>query len=661
MRRCMKKTIGIFAHVDAGKTTFTEELLYLAKAIGKLGSVDKRTSVMDTNEIEKRRGITIFAGQGYFDYGDDRIYVIDTPGHTDFSAETERAMEVLDAAVLLVSGTKGVEAHTVTLFHLLSQYQIPVFFFVNKMDLEGAFLTDVLEDIRYKLTEDIWEMGAGFKEPEINEERKLFLADRDDTFMEQYLMEEYTREDTLAAWERLLKAGKIYPVFSGSAQKREGIEDFLNYFSTCTFADYTKEEKEPLKASVFKIRHDEKGNRIVYVKVLSGRLRIRDEFSFLIREEVVIEKIHEIRLYQGEKFQRSQEVLAGDVAAVIGLKSPVCGTVLTEGEIVVKKKQYRLTPALESALKILDQTDKNQVLQVLSLLEEENPVLSVSLHTVTNTILVHVMGKIQLEVLEEILAERYGIKAAFEKPMPEYRETITAPVLGWGHFEPLRHYAEVCLWLRPGRRGSGITFSSECHVDDLAIQYQHLIQTHVFEKQHLGVLTGSPLEDVEIVLKKGRAHIKHTEGGDFREAVYRAIRQGLEKADSILLEPFYRLEFYVEQEHTGKIMSDIKKRRGTFEPPSMCGKLTHIRGRGPVAEFVDYTAKLASATQGKGSLSLYFDGYDICENQADVIEAAAYEKEHDLANTSSSVFCAKGAAFTVNWQEAETYMHTRAE
>ena len=656
----MKKTIGIFAHVDAGKTTFSEQLLYYTGSIRDFGRVDHKNSYMDTDEIEKRRGITIFADQGIFTFKEDTYYLIDTPGHVDFSAEMERVIGILDYAILLISGSSGVQAHTNTLFRILKAYKIPTFLFINKADMEGFRLETILEDIRNKLTDDVFHINSSDDIFKMDKLLVEFVAERDMEFMEAYLQENNTTTLLQQRIISLIKERNLFLAMSGSALKGVGIDTFMEVFSRLTPTIYEETEKSShFVGKVYKIRHDEKGNRVTFIKAMAGNLQIKDEFIFEEGGECYREKVNEIRIYNGKKFENQNTVFAGDVFAITGLKAPICGTNLEIGSSIKRGSvDYYLVPALQSKVNILDGTNVVTCIEKLRILEAEDPMLSVFYQEETGAILVSVMGKIQLEVLEQLIGSRFGISIKFEKPQVQYRETIASPIIGYGHFEPLRHYAEVQLRMEPNPRGTGITFTSECHVDNLATNYQNLIKHHVFEKIHKGVLTGSPIADVNIVLQNGRAHLKHTDGGDFREATYRAIRQGLEKAESVLLEPFYQFEINVEQPYLGRVMSDIQKLRGTFESPIHTDKNVYIRGRGPVASFMDYSTDLVSFTKGNGNISLLFHGYDLCMNAEEVVEQIGYDKERDMENPSSSVFCAKGTSFVVPWYEAEDYMHT---
>jgi small GTP-binding protein len=660
----MKKTIGIFAHVDAGKTTFSEQLLYDTGSIRNLGRVDHKTSHLDTNEIEQNRGITVFADQAVFSYRGDIYYLIDTPGHVDFSAETERSMRILDYAILLISGSDGVQAHTRTLFRLLKTYKIPTFFFINKTDLDSFREDTIFEDIKNKLTNDFLYLESMNDITQAIDRAAEFAAEHDERFMEAYLDENYTANLLQSTLVRLVQKQQCFLAMGGSALKGIGMDQFLEVFSAFSPTFYEHAEPEPaFIGEVYKVRHDSSGSRLTFIKTLAGKLHVRDEFLFEADDRKYSEKINEIRIYNGNKYETKNAVAVGEVFAVTGLRTPICGSHLTGGStnstVARQEDKYYLVPALQSKVNILDGTDKMICYEKLRILEAEDPALSVAAQQESGDLLVHVMGQIQLEVLEQLILSRFGISVSFEKPRVQYRETIESPVVGYGHFEPLRHYAEVQVRLEPTPRGTGITFDSECHVDILTSNYQNLIRTHVFEKVHKGILTGSPVADLRIVLQDGRAHLKHTTGGDFREATYRAIRQGLEKAQSVLLEPFYQFEINIPLEFLGRVMTDIQKMRGTYNPPQQTGKENVcIQGRGPVETFMDYSTQLVSFTKGNGSISLIFDGYDICGNAADVIEKIAYDKGADTANLSSSVFCAKGASFVVPWYEAEKYMHT---
>lgn len=654
----MKKTIGIAAHVDAGKTTFSEQLLFRTGRIREAGRVDHQTSCLDTHSIEKARGITIFADQAVFSYRDDTYYLLDTPGHVDFSAETERAMAAMDAAVLLINGSAGVQAHTITLFRLLARYQVPVLFFFNKTDLEGYRRDLVLDELKTKCGGDYLFLKDG---SDIRSERAAeFAAERDDALLEAYLEGNLRPETVKDSLRGLVRERRCFPVCEGSALKGTGVGEFLEVLSELTETSYEKEAVSPFLAEVYKIRYDDKGNRVTYMKLKAGRLLVRQEFRFPLGDGVSAEKVNEIRVYQGKKYETRDQAEAGDLVAVTGLRTPGCGWRITKAGCEPEER-YQLAPALQAAVRSLDGADPAHLMEALHRLDEEDPMLSVNWQRATGEILVHVMGKIQLEVLEQLMRERFGMAIEFLKPEIPYRETIEKSVAGYGHFEPLRHFAEVQVRLDPGEPGSGITFSSECSLDSLSQNYQHLVEVHVKEKEHAGILTGSPLTDVRVVLLHGRAHEKHTEGGDFREATYRAVRQALEKSQSVVLEPWYHFDIYVEAGVMGRVMTDITKRSGECRPPRQEGDLVHIEGEGPVETFLDYSSELISFTGGRGSISLMPDGYRRCHNEAEVIAAIGYDKEADTENPSSSVFCAKGLSFLVPWQEAEQYISTKAK
>lgn len=678
----MRKTLGIFAHVDGGKTTFSEQLLYHGGVIRKPGRVDQKNTVMDGNEVEKARGITIYADQSWFEYQSDEYYLLDTPGHVDFSAETERAATVLDYAILLVDASFGVAAHTVTLFRMLERFQIPVFIFLNKTDLAHADTGQTMKEIGDRLTRDavlIEDWPCEKTDLEILTE---FVAERDEEIMEDYLEAVPIEKDRLfGALRTLIRERRGVLCMKGSALNDQGISQFFQAFHELTESRY--KEEEPFFGLVYKVRYDEKGQRVTFLKVLSGVLKSREEVRVVRMEgqqkadgadKEETEKIHEIRLYSGKQSQTAGWAPAGSLCAVTGLTIPVCQDLLAslvykEGEekevsafisqYVGRKEKMQMRPALQAQI-TSETTDSHTLFCALKTLEEEEPRLFAEMRE-DKSLVAGVMGKIQLEVLEQTLKDRFGIDAFFAPPKVLYRETIAGPVMGFGHYEPLRHYAEVHLRLEPGPRGSGITFASECHVDTLAINYQNLVRTHVFERTHKGILTGSPLTDVKIVLTSGKSHLKHTEGGDFREAVYRAIRQGLEKADNVLLEPWYQFEISAPGEYAGKIMADIQKRFGVFEPLTAAEGMVSISGRGPASAFMDYGMDLAAKTQGKASISMVWGGYQKCRNQEEVIAERRYDKGRDKENPSSSVFCSHGAGFVVNWNEVEDYIHLPAE
>lgn len=648
----MNKTIGLLAHVDAGKTTFAEQLLYHTNSIRQRGRVDHKDAFMDSHDIEKQRGITIFADQAVMCYEDSNYFLIDTPGHVDFSSEMERALQVMDYAVIIVSAVEGIEAHTETVWHLLKKHKIPTVFFINKIDRTGADVKAVLGDIRINLTENVCDITEAFDEDEIKDELIEFIAERDETLLEKYMEDTYDRDLWLNAMKVMIKESRIFPCARGSALQDIGITSFWDKLDTLTFTDY--DESKTFSGRVYKIRHDSNGARITYIKALSGTLKVRDELCFDHDGDTIREKITQIRIYNGSKFKTVDEVRAGEIFAVTGLFSASAG----DGLGALKEKAvYEMVPTLKSKVIFDLSLNPKDVLKYFKLLDAEDPSLKVTWEESLQEIHISVMGVIQLEVLKQLVKERFDIDVSFGTPEILYKETINSAVNGCGHFEPLRHYAEVHLRLEPGERNSGITFESKCHVDNLAIGFQNLIRHHIFEKEHHGILTGSPVTDLKVTLLNGRSHIKHTSGGDFREAAFRALRQGLEKAENILLEPYYDFKIKVDIEQMGRVLSDIQNAYGCFNPPKTKGNKVILTGKVPAATFVGYSTELASFTQGKGVLSLSFGGYQRCHNEDDVIKRKGYNKNADIEYTSSSIFCSKGQAYVVSWDRAESEMH----
>lgn len=647
----MKLTFGILAHVDAGKTTFSEQILYKEHIIRTLGRVDAKNSCMDHDDIEKARGITIFSDMASFSHGDHTYYLIDTPGHMDFSAEMERVLEVMDYAVLIINGTDGIQGHTETIWNLLDHYKIPVFLFVNKLDIPSASYERTLTEVRERFSEDVLDFSSicleNGKEATFTEDLINNASEWDESLLDQWLEGTLTFDSFKPALISQIKNRCIIPCFGGSALSGEGIDQFLHAFYCLTETLY--QEDAPFKGKAFKIRYDDQKERMTYIKVLSGKLRVREPLS-------EGEKIHQIRVFQGERFHTVSEAFAGDVVAVTGIRSSKAGQGLGEcheGAVLT------LQPALQAKVIYPPEIPDRTVLQAFSILEEEDPALSVAWEDALRQLKVNIMGKIQLEVLEQTVLRRFHIPVSFDQPEVVYKETVAEPVTGYGHFEPLRHYAEAALQIEPGARGEGISFDSRCHVDRLGINYQNLVRTHVFETIHKGVLTGSELTDVKIILIDGLSHIKHTEGGDFRQAVYRAIRQGLMKAKSLLLEPYYSFSISVPDSLTGRVLNDIAKYYGRAETPVQAGnRKTIITGLAPVASFMNYGEELMALSGGKGSISLSFSHYDVCHNEDETIARYQYDPDGDTANPSCSVFCQKGTSFVVNWDEAEEYMHT---
>lgn len=647
--------IGIVAHVDAGKTTLSESMLYHAGAIRKLGRVDHKDAFLDTDQMERERGITIFSKQAVFRWKDRTITLLDTPGHVDFSAEMERVLQVLDCAVLVVSGADGVQGHTQTLWKLLKRYHIPTFLFVNKMDQEGTDGEKLLKELRKRFGENVvpfvdimtesdcpgGKVYLHTKEGAVEEVLEE-LAVCEDDMMEEYL------EDGRISLDKVQKAvadRQVFPCYFGSALHSQGVEELLDGLDL-----YIKDKTYPAEfgAKVYKIARDNQGNRLTYLKVTGGRLKVKDVV------EGLNEKINQIRIYSGEKFEAVQEVEAGRVCAVTGLENTRPGQGIgaeEESDLPV------LEPVLTYKILLPDDCDVHKMLLNLKILEEEEPELHIVWEEQTSEIHVQLMGDVQIEILQRMIKERFGVLVEFGEGSIVYKETITAPVEGVGHFEPLRHYAEVHLRLEPGERGSGMQFAAECSEDILDRNWQRLVLTHLEEKEHKGVLTGSPITDMKITLTSGRAHQKHTEGGDFRQATYRAVRQGLKKADSILLEPYYEFRMELPSENVGRAMTDIQNMSGKFGTPMIEEETTVLTGSAPVSLMRGYQKEFTAYTGGRGRMAVSLKGYDICHNQEEVLAASTYDSEADLANPTGSVFCAHGAGFVVDWDEVEEYMH----
>lgn len=631
--------VGLLAHVDAGKTTLSESILYQSGAIRNLGRVDHQDAFLDTDEMERERGITIFSKQAVLTWKDTEITLLDTPGHVDFSAEMERVLQVLDCAVLVISGADGVQGHTETLWKLLTRYGIPVFLFVNKMDQEGTDCGKLLAELKSRFSEGCIDFGrVETGAEEVIEE----IAVCDEQTMEEYLEKGSV---AVASIRRLVADRKIFPCYFGSALHLQGVEELMN--GICTY-QMQKENPAVFGAKVYKIARDGQGNRLTYLKVTGGTLKVKD----VIGENG--DKVNQIRVYSGEKYELLSEADAGKVCAVTGLAETYPGQGLgaeKDSELPI------LEPVLTYRIILPDDCNVHTMLRDLKLLEEEEPELHVVWIEKSQEIHVQLMGDVQIEILQRIIKERFGVLVEFGEGSIVYKETIAAPVEGVGHFEPLRHYAEVHLRLEPGERGSGIQFDSECSEDVLDRNWQRLVLTHLEEKEHKGVLTGSVITDMKITLTSGKAHLKHTEGGDFRQATYRAVRQGLKKAESVLLEPYYEFRIELPSENVGRAMTDIQNRFGKFEAPETLGEMTVLTGIAPVSTLSGYQKDVIAYTGGRGRISLTLKGYELCHNQEEVVAARGYDSELDLANPTGSVFCAHGAGFVVDWDEVEEYMH----
>ena len=634
--------MGILAHVDAGKTTLSEGMLYLSGTVRKLGRVDHKDAFLDTYSLERDRGITIFSKQAVFSLGNRRINLLDTPGHVDFSAEMERTLQVLDYAVLVISGADGVQGHTETLWKLLKLYEIPTFIFINKMDQPGTDRESLLTELKERLDEGCIVFGKG-KNVESLEE----IAMTDEAVLDYFMEHETVRNEDIC---RLIRERKIFPCYFGSALKLDGVQELL-----AGFEEYMKpfDGKKEFGARVFKISRDDKGERLTFLKVTGGKLVVK----MPINKE---EKINQIRIYSGAKYEAVNEVEAGGVCAVTGLSSSYIG----QGLGVEKGTAAPfLEPVLTYQMILPEGADTTKVLRELKQLEEEEPLLNIVWNPALEEIHVQLMGEVQTEILKTMIAERFHLDVEFGTGKIVYKETIKSPVVGVGHYEPLRHYAEVHLKMEPLEAGSGLVFDTDCSEDVLDRNWQRLILTHLKEREHPGVLTGAPITDMKITIVAGRAHLKHTEGGDFRQATYRAVRQGLKSAESVLLEPWYSFVLEVPSEQVGRAMSDIGQMNGSFEGPEAEDKqgMVRLTGTAPASEMRDYQREVWAYTKGRGRITLTLKGYEPCHNAEEVIEEIGYDSERDVDNPTGSVFCVHGAGFLVKWDEVPEYMHIKED
>ena len=634
--------MGILAHVDAGKTTLSEGMLYLSGTVRKLGRVDHKDAFLDTYSLERDRGITIFSKQAVFSLGNRRINLLDTPGHVDFSAEMERTLQVLDYAVLVISGADGVQGHTETLWKLLKLYEIPTFIFINKMDQPGTDRESLLTELKERLDEGCIVFGKG-KNVESLEE----IAMTDEAVLDYFMEHETVRNEDIC---RLIRERKIFPCYFGSALKLDGVQELL-----AGFEEYMKpfDGKKEFGARVFKISRDDKGERLTFLKVTGGKLVVKMPIN-------KAEKINQIRIYSGAKYEAVNEVEAGGVCAVTGLSSSYIG----QGLGVEKGTAAPfLEPVLTYQMILPEGADTTKVLRELKQLEEEEPLLNIVWNPALEEIHVQLMGEVQTEILKTMIAERFHLDVEFGTGKIVYKETIKSPVVGVGHYEPLRHYAEVHLKMEPLEAGSGLVFDTDCSEDVLDRNWQRLILTHLQEREHPGVLTGAPITDMKITIVAGRAHLKHTEGGDFRQATYRAVRQGLKSAESLLLEPWYSFVLEVPSEQVGRAMSDIGQMNGSFEGPEAEDKqgMVRLTGTAPASEMRDYQREVWAYTKGRGRITLTLKGYEPCHNAEEVIEEIGYDSERDVDNPTGSVFCAHGAGFLVKWDEVPEYMHIKED
>lgn len=658
----MKKTIGVLAHVDAGKTTFCEQVLYHTKSIKNRGRVDDKNTFLDNHEIEKQRGITIFSEQGKFYYNGSSYNLIDTPGHIDFSPEMERSIRIMDYAVVVISAVEKVQVHTKTVFRLLQKHRVPIFLFINKIDRSGIDAEFLLSDIKSKLTEHTVDLSDKLNiegsDITLSEELIEFIAESDEELIERYLNNDYDEKIWIYKLKEKIKKCEIYPILRGSALHDIGIHEFLEKLDLLTYTEYKNDED--FIGKVYKVKYDENRNRITYVKAIRGKMKVKDEISYIVGDDIHTEKINSIRIYNSNKFESINEVEAGQIFGIEGLSKANPGAVLYKNfssNFYEADCELDMIPTLTSKVIFDKSLNVKEVLSIFQILQNEEPSLNIVWNENLKEIQVNIMGKIQLEVLKEILKSRFGLNIDFGKSEILYKETVKERTIGYGHFEPLGHYAEVHLCIEPGVRNSGIKFKSIAHTDNLTQGHQNLVKTHIFEKEHSGILCGYPVTDIEVTLINGRAHNKHTSGGDFRQATLRALRQGLEQVENEILEPFYKFKIEIGYEYIGRVISDIQKMNGEFDNPIINEDICIIEGRGPVATLMDYPLEIISFSKGSGSIVFIFDGYDVCHNKSEVISNKGYDKDSDIEYTSNSIFCSKGESYTIKGKDAKEFMH----
>ena len=640
--------LGILAHVDAGKTTLSEGLLYSSGVISRLGRVDKRDAYLDTHSIERERGITIFSKQALFSWGDTEVTLIDTPGHIDFSAEAERAVAIQDAAILVISATDGVTAHTKTLWHLLSAKGVPTFIFVNKLDISERKRDMIMDELRAVLSPRCVDF-TNDTTPEFYEN----AASADEKLMEEFFS---TDELGIESITHSVKKRRIFPCLFGSALKMKGVDELLA--TIMKYAPYRNYPKDLFGAKVFKITRDHQGKRLTYMKLVGGKIRNKDTVSLRNKAgDTVTEKVEEIRLYSGDKYKSVNEAYAGQVVAILGLSSCYVG----QGIGLAESDEATLTPVLDYRIILPKGTNAYETYMKLMVLAEEDPALALTYEPETHDIRVRLMGEIQLEVLRRMIADRFAIEVSFDEGSILYKETVSDSVIGSGHFEPLRHYAEAHIRIDPLPEGEGIVTATECDTDSLSLNWQRLIITHLEERAHKGVLVGAPITDVKLTLIAGKAHLKHTEGGDFRQATYRAVRQGLRKAKSVLLEPTFNFRLEIPQSNLGRAMTDITNMKGTCERPEFDGDTAILVGNAPVKTMRSYATEVRAYTSGEGKLALTIGPYAPCHNADEVIAARGYNPDLDERHTANSVFCKGGSGYAVPWDEADELMHIRCD
>lgn len=648
----MKKTIGILAHVDAGKTTFSEQILYRAGALRSPGRVDHRSAFLDLHAIERERGITVFSDQALFDLGENRYYWLDTPGHSDFSSEMERVLPVLDFAVLVLSCTEGVQSHTETIWQLLEEYGVPVLLFVNKLDRPEADFSACLAEMRRLLSADICDL-RGFDGSSMDECAIEAVAERDEALLDLLMEDKYDFSLWRAGLARLLRERRLFPAFGGAALPGDGVAAFLRAMDAITDTAYAKRRALPFAARVYKIRHDAQGVRQVCMKIEQGRLRVKDE----IETAAGLCKLNDLRLRHGGRLIPVSEAEAGDLVCTSGLAGVVCGDGL--GALSAQRGGMRGEPMLEVSVIADPAVPRTHLLQCLRMLEAEDPALRLQYSARSGEFSLRVMGGIQTEILARLAKERFDLELSFGPPRILYMETLAASAVGVGHYEPLKHYAEVWLRLVPTAPGSGVSFVSRCHVDELALNWQRLIETHVFERVQPGVLTGAPLTDVRVELIAGRAHLKHTEGGDFRESTYRALRNAQMHGQSVLLEPVCRFSLRMPEDCYGRIVGDLSRMQAELQPPRALGEWMLLEGECPYRSFADYPESFRAATHGRGSLRMQLSRYAPVADPAPIVEASGYNPLEE--DSPDSVFCSHGAGHTVPWNEVRAHAHCHPE
>lgn len=646
----MNKTIGVVAHVDAGKTTFSESLLYNTNTIREKGRVDYKNSYLDSHEIERQRGITIFADEGIINYKGHTYYLIDTPGHVDFSAEMERSVMIMDYAIVILSAVEGVQGHTETVYSLLKKHKVPTFFFINKVDRVGANVNKVINEIKENLTKDICFIKESL-EDNLSESLIENIAEVNEELLELYMDGNYNKEKWIHILKSMIQQNEISLCSSGSALKDEGVMEFFHNIHMLTNTKYS--DDNDFIGQVYKISHDNI-TKITHMKVLQGNISVRDEIKYMSEETEISEKITQIRVYNGSKFKTVDKACAGELIGALGITKTWAGQCIGEES---RNNKYEMISTLKSKVIFHESLNIKEMVEIFKILDEEDPSLKFEWDENLKEMHIHVSGPIQLEILKNIVKERFHKEISFGEPNILYKETIHEATVGYGHFEPLGHYSEVHLKIEPKERNMGISYKNNCHVDHLTKGNQNLVKHHLFEREHKGILTGSPITDINVTLITGRAHKKHTSGGDFRQATCRALRQGLEKVENILLEPYYNFKIKVNIDYIGRVLSDIQQSSGTFEPPITINDTVQVKGRVPVSTFMNYPMTLAAFTKGKGVISVTYGGYDKCHNSDEIIEKINYDKNADIEYTSSSIFCSKGQAYVVEWDKAEEQMH----